>query len=182
MATPQQKRARKQLIERRVLIVTVAVLFLGAAAVLWIFNAGSWSNDLSIIFVFTGVLIGLFQWLFPVTGSASGQSAVPTEVPSVDAARTTMPLPPIIVQMHPPDVPPTVVGPQEEKATYRGIMGVPPPTDPRTIQQRAGAVRDIYARLIDPGTSAVVLTGIGGVGKSTLAALVYSYAEAQRQA
>jgi tetratricopeptide (TPR) repeat protein len=182
MATPQQKRARKQLIERRVLIVTVAVLFLGAAAVLWIFNAGSWSNDLSIIFVFTGVLIGLFQWLFPVTGSASGQSAVPTEVPSVDAARTTMPLPPIIVQMHPPDVPSTVVGPQEEKATYRGIMGVPPPTDPRTIQQRAGAVKDIYARLVDPGTSAVVLTGIGGVGKSTLAALVYSYAEAQRQA
>src|SRR5579885_1638345 len=180
MATPQQKRARKQLIERRVLIVTVAVLFLGAAAVLWIFNAGSWSNDLSIIFVFTGVLIGLFQWLFPVAGSASGQSAAPVDAASSGPARTTMP--PIIVQMHPADVASAATVPQEEKATYRGIMGVPPPTDPRTIQQRAGAVRDIYARLVDPGTSAVVLTGIGGVGKSTLAALVYSYAEEQRQA
>src|SRR5579885_1883098 len=129
MATPQQKRARKQLIERRVLIVTVAVLFLGAAAVLWIFNAGSWSNDLSIIFVFTGVLIGLFQWLFPVAGSTPGQSAAPVEAASSGPARTTMPLPPIIVQMHPADVTPAVVVPQEEKATYRGIMGVPPPTD-----------------------------------------------------
>ncbi len=182
MATPQQKKARKQLIERRVLIVTMAVLFLGAAAVLWILNVGSWSNDLSIIFVFTGVLIGLFQWLFPVAGASPAQPAPPAEMVSAGAARATMPLPPIIVQMPHADVAPAPVVPPEEKATYRGIMGVPPPTDPRTIQQREGAVRDIYARLIGPGTSAVVLTGIGGVGKSTLAALVYSYAEAQRQA
>lgn len=182
MATPQQKKARKQLIERRVLIVILAVLFLGAAAVLWIFNAGSWSNDLSIIFVFTGVLIGLFQWLFPVTSPASGQPVPPVEAASASPARTTMPLPPIIVQMHPADVAPAPVVPQEEKANYRGIMGVPPPTDPRTIQQRESAVREVYARLTDAGTSAVVLTGIGGVGKSTLAALVYSYAEGQREA
>ena len=181
MATPQQKKARKQLIERRVLIVTVAVLFLGAAAVLWILNAqnviqGSWSNDLSIIFIFVSVLIGLFQWLFPVSGSPADRSAQSTQS-GVSAASV-----PIIVQMHPADVTTVAQPVKDEKAAYRGIMGVPPPTDPRTIQQRELAVRDIYARLTQPGSSAVVLTGIGGVGKSTLAALVYRYAEEQRQA
>lgn len=179
MATPQQRKARKQLIERRVLIVTVAVLFLGAAAGLWIFNAGSWSNDLSIVFVFTGVLIGLFQWLFPVSNSSPPQ-APSTALPEVrDAAAA---LPPIIVQMHPANALPVVTPAKDEKVAYRGIMGVPPPTDPRTIQQREPAVREVYSRLIEPNVSAVVLTGIGGVGKSTLAALVYSYAEARRLA
>lgn len=181
MATPQQKKARKQLAERRVLIVSIAVLFLGAAAALWIANAGSWSNDLSIVFVFTGVLIGLFQWLFPVASSASGPPVSPVGAVSADVAHTTIPLPPLIVQVHPAGMG-AVESVQEKKTAYRGIMGVPPPTDARTIQQREVAVRDIYARLTDPGTSAVVLTGIGGVGKSTLAALVYRYAEAERQA
>jgi tetratricopeptide (TPR) repeat protein len=181
MATPQQRKARKQLIERRVLIVTVAVLFLGAAAVLWIFNVGSWSNDLSIIFVFAGVLIGLFQWLFPVAGSSPADPPPSGGIAVAGMAPTTIPLPPLIVQVHPAGAP-EAGSVQEKKTPYRGIMGVPPPTDPRTIQQREGAVRDIYARLVDTGTSAVVLTGIGGVGKSTLAALVYSYVEAQRQA
>lgn len=178
MATPQQRKARKQLIERRVLIVTVAVLFLGAAAVLWIFNVGSWSNDLSIIFVFTGVLIGLFQWLFPVANVSPAPPAI-TELAAAHAGRATAPLSPLIVQAHPSEVGDTASA--QGKTPYRGIMGVPPPTDARTIQQREGAVRDIYARLLDAGTSAVVLTGIGGVGKSTLAALVYRYVEAQRQ-
>src|SRR5947209_6490351 len=69
-----------------------------------------------------------------------------------------------------------------EKAVCRGIRGVPPPTDPRTIQQREKAVREIFARLIEADVTALVLTGIGGVGKSTLAALLYRYAEEQRRA
>src|SRR5258708_34445134 len=66
------------------------------------------------------------------------------------------------------------------KHAFRGIRGVPPPTDPRTIQQREKAVRDVYAKLIQPDTTAVVLTGIGGVGKTTLAPLIYRYAEEER--
>src|SRR5262249_30663576 len=69
-----------------------------------------------------------------------------------------------------------------DKRGYRGIMGVPPPTDPRTIQQRETVVKDIFARLIRQDTTAVVLTGIGGVGKSTLTALIYRYTEEQRRA
>jgi tetratricopeptide (TPR) repeat protein len=59
---------------------------------------------------------------------------------------------------------------------------VPPPTDARTIQQRDIAVRTVYVKLTQPETTALVLTGIAGVGKSTLAALVYHYAESQRLA
>jgi tetratricopeptide (TPR) repeat protein len=61
-------------------------------------------------------------------------------------------------------------------------MGVPPPTDPRTIQQRETVVKEIFTRLIVPDATTIVLTGIGGVGKSTLAALTYHYAEEQRRA
>jgi transcriptional regulator with XRE-family HTH domain len=56
-----------------------------------------------------------------------------------------------------------------------------PPTHPKSIVQRASIVNDIYAILTQEGTTAVVLTGLGGVGKSTLAALVYKYAEQQRK-
>lgn len=59
---------------------------------------------------------------------------------------------------------------------------LPPSTHVKQIQQRAEVVRDIYELLVQPTLSAVILTGIAGVGKSTLAALVYQYAEKQRQA
>src|SRR6266851_4032398 len=62
----------------------------------------------------------------------------------------------------------------------RGIAGLPPPTNPRTIQPRAKEVQEIYAQLTQDDTTAVVLTGIGGAGKSTLAALVSQHAEKQR--
>jgi tetratricopeptide (TPR) repeat protein len=66
--------------------------------------------------------------------------------------------------------------------SYRGIAGVPPPTDPKTIQQREKVVKEVYGRLSQPDITAIALTGIGGIGKSTLAALIYRYAEDQRQA
>jgi tetratricopeptide (TPR) repeat protein len=185
MATPQQRKsqARKQLIEQRAIIATIAILFLGVAVVLWILNGqgliqGSWSNIFSIIFVFASVLIGLFQWLFPITNNTPAEPSRPNASP---IAETSSP-PQIVVQVRPADLLPTPTpAPKEEKTVYRGIMGLPPPTDPRTIQQRQQAVGEIYARLIQPTTSVVVLTGIGGVGKSTLAALTYSYAEEQRR-
>jgi tetratricopeptide (TPR) repeat protein len=64
-------------------------------------------------------------------------------------------------------------------AAYRGIIGLPPLTDSRTIEQRAPLVEAVYARLLQPGLNALVLTGIGGVGKSTLAALLYHYSQEQ---
>ncbi len=181
MATPQRRKAqaRKQLIERRITIATVAVLLLGTAVVLWILNGqgiiqGPWSNFFSIIFVFASALIGLLQWLFPIAvPSSEPGSRVLTDLEQVAALQGIAPQQAAPTQM---------AQESAEKLVYRGIMGLPPPTDARTIQQREKAVRDIYARLTQSGNSAVVLTGIGGVGKSTLAALVYKYAEEQRQA
>src|SRR5205823_3211975 len=130
------------------------------------------SSTLLIIFTVLGIVIGLFQWLFPVTATSSQQSS---------ATPSTLPTPQIIV--HVPQSTSASSQPSTvDKATYRGILGVPPPTDPRTIQQRQKAVQDIYARLMQSGVTAIALTGIAGVGKSTLAALVYRYAEEQRRA
>ena len=67
------------------------------------------------------------------------------------------------------------------KPAHRGIVGLPPPTNPRTIQQREQAVREVYTKLIQQDITAIALTGIAGVGKSTLAALIYRYVEEQRQ-
>ena len=69
-----------------------------------------------------------------------------------------------------------------KRRIYQSIVGFPPPTSPRTIQQREDAVQAVYAKLLQADTTAVVLTGIGGVGKSTLAALVYRYALERYQA
>ena len=182
MSMQQQEQAtktqeRKLLQEKRFIIALVAILFLVGGATLWILNSqgiiqGSWSGILLIIFTVLGIVIGLFQWLFPVTASSSQQPTAPS---------STLPTPQIIVHV-PQSTPAPSQPPPVDKATYRGILGVPPPTDPRTIQQRQKAVQDIYARLMQPGVTAIALTGIAGVGKSTLAALAYRHAEEQRRA
>jgi tetratricopeptide (TPR) repeat protein len=65
---------------------------------------------------------------------------------------------------------------------YRGLVGLPPPIDSVTIEQRENVVQAAYEMLRQPGTSCVVLTGIAGVGKSTLAALLYRFVEMQHHA
>ncbi len=57
-----------------------------------------------------------------------------------------------------------------------------PLTDARTIQQREQLVQTLYNQLIRLDLSTLVITGLGGTGKSTLAALLYKHAETQRQA
>ncbi len=59
---------------------------------------------------------------------------------------------------------------------------VPPLTDPRIVLQRADEVSTAYRMLSDAQTSTLVLTGDAGVGKSTLAALLYRHLERVIQA
>lgn len=73
----------------------------------------------------------------------------------------------------------------------QGSTAVPPssPIAPDTlptinynvIYQDIEIVQEIYGILTQPDVAALVLTGPSGVGKSTLAALVYNYAEQQRK-
>lgn len=81
-----------------------------------------------------------------------------------------------VASSHPPA---EVLPPQQ--TSYCRIGGFPPLTDSRAIQQREPVVKAVYAQLTRPNTTAVALTGMGGMGKSTLAALVYRYAEEQRK-
>ncbi len=68
-----------------------------------------------------------------------------------------------------------------EKPISASIIGTFPPTDPKSIQQRHKIVEQVYSELTKPDINCIVLTGIGGIGKSTVAALAYRYAEEQRK-
>jgi len=65
--------------------------------------------------------------------------------------------------------------------TYRNIINNPLQTNSGAVQQREKLVIRIYTELLQQHTTAIVLTGIAGIGKSTLAALIYQYAEKQRR-
>jgi tetratricopeptide (TPR) repeat protein len=182
----EQRRKQPQWI--RWLIASIIILLIVIGIIIWVVTS---QNSLStilpiVIFTVLGVIIALFQWLFPVSTTPSDHPSTTIHsslVPQLSTATPSLSTMPQMVV----DVPPAAhthsaqSGPLDKRA-YRGIMGVPPPTDPRTIQQREAVVKDIFARLIRPDSTAVVLTGIGGVGKSTLAALIYRFAEEQRRA
>ncbi len=155
----------------RLILAIITVLFIGVGTTIAIFR-GTLFNTVSIIFAAAGAVFALCQWLLPVSHTQSNHPT-PTISPSS--------IPPIIIQvpgMQTTPIPQAL--PLAKNMNYRGIIGLPPPTEPRTIQQRKQEIREAYTLLTRPDVTAVVLTGIGGVGKSTLAALVFRYAEEQR--
>lgn len=181
---------RKRGGDKRWLVAIIALVLIAGGAIFWLKDTQGSAYAILPIVIFTvlGIVVSLFQWLFPMSGGSSQPVAVlhPSTLSQLAQAAQVASQQPqqIIVQVPAIDPPPqhaAQTGPLD-KATYRGILGVPPPTDPRTIQQRDTTVQAIYTKLCDEDVAALVLTGIGGVGKSTLAALVYRYAEAQRQA
>ncbi len=171
----------------RWVIVIITFILIAVGAIIWVANSnGPWISILPIIiFTALGVVISLFQWLFPVSSSAgsSEHHLLSYHTPQVSTAGTSLSpqaIPPIIVPF-PTTQPLPSISPAQEKAAYRGIVGFPPPTDSRTIQQREKVVKEVYAQLLQSDITAIVLTGIGGVGKSTLAALIHRHAEEQRR-
>jgi tetratricopeptide (TPR) repeat protein len=183
----QQDHKRKQPARTRWLIASIVLVLIVAGTVIWVVTDQASLIAILPIVIFTvlGVVIGLFQWLFPVSSSTIEHHHIlyhPSLTPQVSIATppaTTTPE--IIVHVPPTDHTHLTQSGPLDKPAYRGIMSVPPPTDPRTIQQREKVVEDIFAKLTQPDITAVVLTGIGGVGKSTVAALVYRYAEQRRR-
>jgi tetratricopeptide (TPR) repeat protein len=159
---PVKKRKRPS---QRTLVITTVIIIALAISIIWILSSlgiipRSWATISSIIVTVLGVVFAFLQSLHLFFPPDTHRSQVASEHA----------LPPLL-----PQIPPIIVQP-----THRGILGLPPPTDPKTIQQRQHVVKEVYMKLTQPGITAIALTGIGGVGKSTLAALIYNYAEEQR--
>ncbi len=164
---PRKLRQRRRWSRGQFLTVVVVIVAL-AVSVVWILSSvgvisGAWATALSIIVAVSGVV----ATALPLISSAGKPADLSiSTVPREDASVSSAEDPPL----------------SASKTAYRGIVDRPPPTDPRTIQQREKDVGDIYSMLSESEVTAVVLIGIGGVGKSTLAGLVYQHAERQRSA
>src|SRR5712692_4580612 len=165
-------------------VVLIAVLLLIAfGAIAWVESSqGSWFSILPVlIFTVLGVVFGLLQWLFPISAGLQEHHTVSSLIPHASPTPAPVPAMPQII-VHIPTtqpLPPALMAP--DKAAFHGILGFPPPTDSRTIQQPERVVKEVYADRTQPDVTAIALTGIGGVGKSTLADLIHRYAEEQRR-
>lgn len=180
MTTQQQEQRSDQLntrskrckrLSRRSLVIITVLLLAVAIITIWIlsyFNVipGFWVAILTIIITVLGAVFAFFQSMHLFLPTEKHESAGTSPYTS---AKTYF-----------PTATPNASLPST-KPTHRGIVGLPPLTDPRTIQQREQVVREVYAKLIQPDITTIALTGIGGVGKSTLAALIYRYVEEQRR-
>jgi len=168
----------------RWVILIIILTLIAIAIILWALSSKNpLLSIIPIIIPVIGIIIALFQWLFPVSSSSGAPEHhhLPSNTPQLATASPSAPPPsiqPIIVHVPATQQLPPI---SQEKAAYRGIVGFPPLTDSRTIQQREKLVKEIYTQLLSPDITAIVLTGIGGVGKSTLAALIHRYAEEQRR-
>ena len=169
---PQNPQGRKPFPWVRMILASIlSLLFIGGAVVGVLNNLNSWTNILLIVFAVLSPLLVLLQWFFPFSSNRPEPSAVMPSAPPTINNIINIPSTTSVPSSSPPPSPPPATSP------YRGIIGFPSPTNPNTIQQREKAVKQAYEKLIQPEITAIVLTGIGGIGKSTLAALIYRYAE-----
>ena len=167
-----EERARK--LSRSYLVITTITIVLFAvgaiSGVLSIlgFIHGSFFSILSVVLTSLAVAGILLLRFYPMSLN-SPERAVISSPHSFD--------PSIMVQV--PVTQPLSLSksPSIIKNVHRDIRGLPPPTLPTIIHQRGKVVEEIYSRLTQQDVSSIVLTGIGGVGKSTLAALIFRYVE-----
>lgn len=91
-----------------------------------------------------------------------------------------------VVETPPGTIPTSFPGQSHEQKTRLFTFEInattPPPTDARTIVQRADDVNTIQRMLSEQHTTAVILVGNAGAGKSTLAALLFHRLRLAQQA
>ncbi|HEV2581680.1 MAG TPA: tetratricopeptide repeat protein [Ktedonobacteraceae bacterium] len=176
---------------RRIIYILIAIslIFFILGAIIWIltelgFIHGDWADKLFTILTGLGAgataflaLFGIFQFILSLIPDESKAATAPTNQSPPTSIQT-----PSSPPASPPTQEPLYISAIVHPPVSRGIAGFPPPTNASAILQREQTVQDIYNKLTQSGVSAVVLTGIGGQGKSTLAALVYRHAETQQRA
>jgi len=183
-------RQRRRISRRSLVIITVLILAV-TISIIWILSylnliPSFLAPIFTIIITVLGVVFAFFQsmHLFIPVDKDELHESLKQRNPDFNFPLAPAPspqIPPINVQL-PTNQSSSMQPLPSDKTAHRGIVGLPPPTDPRTIQQRKHVVEEVYAKLAQPNITAITLTGIGGVGKSTLAALIYRYVEEQRQA
>lgn len=146
MTTQQQERRSDQLntrskgrkrISRRSSVIITVLLLAVAIIIIWIlsyFNViqSFWVAIFTIIITVFGAVFALFQSMHlflpaekHVSTETSPYSNAKMDIPSIE----------------------TKVALSSAKPAYRGIVGFPPPTDPRIIQQREQVVKEVYTKL-----------------------------------
>src|SRR6266516_7029633 len=103
----QHDRTRKRLPWTRWLIASIILVLIVAGTVIWVVSdQGSLTTILPIvIFTVLGVVIGLFQWLFPVSSNAPDRPTAifpPSPLPQVSTANPTSPATPQVIVPIPP--------------------------------------------------------------------------------
>src|ERR1051326_8819124 len=77
---------------------------------------------------------------------------------------------------------PAAVQSQGVQAVFGIATTTPPPLDPQMIMPRSDEVAEVLRLLSDEQTGAAVLIGAPGIGKSTLAALLFQRLIQEKQA
>ncbi len=143
----KQQQGRKKLplgLWITVIIVILFILGFGIATILILERQGIHEGSIilsiaaAVIALAVGLsslMIGFFQWRYPFHTAHPGQSEPSVALPHFS------PQPAAI-----------------NHATYRGIVGLPPPVNPKTIQHRDKIVSEVYERLTQPDITALVLT------------------------
>src|SRR5260370_32098748 len=131
MATQQQvqqpqKRQSKSHLKRRLIIAVVIIALI--VSTVWILSSlaiipGIWATIVSTLVTVFGVV---FTFL-PLISSSDKPDQNTSGTPPLPTIQNIINLPPTL--LIPPSPPP-------DKPSFRGIIGFPPPTDPRSIQQR----------------------------------------------
>lgn len=186
----QKRRMSSRRRKLTLIIVTVVLaLFLVVALVLGSLQIipSIWATISSAVVTIFGAAFALIA-LFPSEKQPEQITHIPIPVivsGGTAHTTTTTTMENGVIQPHQIVVQPHAASPlqvPERKTAFRGIVGFLPPTDTRVVEQRVSSVEEVYTKLTQPDVTAIALTGISGVGKSTLAALVYQHAELLRTA